>query len=84
MRGGAIGKSSSAKTFSYKDVVHAQMPKKTAPPVKAPKPFLVNKLEETPSIEIMHPTLDEKTQMFAEQAIICRFNGLWPHTSDLY
>jgi len=44
----------------------------------------VNKLEETPSIEIMHPTVDEQTQKFAEHAIICRFNGLWPRIADLY
>lgn len=84
LRGGAIGQSYSAGAFSYKDVAHAQMPKKTVPPVHAPKPFLVDKLEETPSIEIIHPTLDEQTQKFAEHAIICRFNRLWPRTVDLY
>lgn len=59
LRGGAVGQSSSAAAFSYKDAVHAQRPKKTAPPAQAPKPFLVDKLEETPSIEIMHPMLDD-------------------------
>jgi len=44
----------------------------------------VDKLGETPSIEIMHPSLDEKIQKYAEDAIICRFNGLWPRTADLY
>lgn len=41
-------------------------------------------MEETPTIEISHPSLDEKYQTFAETALICRFNGLWPRTADLY
>lgn len=85
LRGGAAGESSSAKAFSYRDAVHAQKPeKKTVPPVQAPKPFMVEKLEEVPTIEIMHPSLDEQAQNFAEHAIICRFNGLWPRATDLY
>ncbi len=84
LKGGAVGQSSSAAAFSYKDVVHAQSSKKTAPPAQAPKPFLVEKLEGTPSIEIMHPTLDEQIQNYAEHAIICRFNGLWPCIANLY
>ena len=84
LQGGAVGQSSSALAFSYKDVVHAQKPKSSAPPAQAPKPFLVDKLEETPSIEIMHPTMDRQFQMFAEYGIICRFNGLWLRTKDLY
>ena len=59
LRGGAAGQSSSAPAFSYKDVVHAQPPKKTAQPPEASKTFLVDKLEEVPSIEISHPSLDD-------------------------
>lgn len=85
LRGVVAGDSSSARAFSYRDAVHAQKPgKKTVPPVQAPKPFLVDKLEEVLTIEIMHPSLDEQAQKFAEHAIICRFNGLWPRTADLY
>ena len=43
----------------------------------------MDKLEETPSNEIGHPTLDEQTQKYAEHGIICKFNGLWPRTADL-
>ena len=84
LRGGAARKSSTAPAFSYKDVVHAQTHKTPTPPAKAPTPFLVDKLEEIPSIEIAHPTLDEKIQKYADFSIICRFNGLWPRTADLY
>ena len=76
LRGGAIGQSSSAPTFSYKDVVHSTSPK--PPEAPKPKPFLVDKLGEVPSVEISHPDLAEDLQKFAERAIICRFNGLWP------
>jgi len=41
-------------------------------------------MEETPAIEINHPSLDDQYQTFAETALICRFNGLWPRTADLY
>lgn len=84
LRGRVVGQSSSVATFSYKDAVHAQKPNKAAPPAQAPKPFLVDKLEETPSIEITHPLLDDQIQKYAEHGIICMFNGLWPRTSDLY
>jgi len=85
LRGGAAGESSSDKAFSYKDAVHAKKPEKTAPPVQAPpKPFLVDKSEEVPSIEISYSELADDTQKFAERAIICRFNGLWPRSKDLY
>ena len=60
LRGGASGKNSSATAFSYKDAVHKQPSKRAAQPDKAPKPFLVHKREETPSIEISHPTLDDQ------------------------
>ena len=39
LRGGAVGQSSSAKAFSYKDAIHAQRPEKTAPPVQAANLF---------------------------------------------
>ena len=50
----------------------------------APKPFIVDKLEEIPSIELSHPALADHYQKFAETTIICKFNGLWPHTTNLY
>lgn len=84
LRGGAAGQSSSAATFSYKDVVHAHKSKNKIPPAQVPKPFLVDKLEEVSSIEINDPSLDLNHQVFAETGIICRFNGLWPRTADLY
>lgn len=84
LRGGAVGQSSASKGFSYKDAVHAQPAKESAQSTEAPKPFLVDKMEETPAIEINHPSLDDQHQTFAESALICRFNGLWPCTADLY
>lgn len=79
LRGGAGRQSSSP--FSYKDAVHSEIPK----PLEAlkPKPFLVDKIEEVPSVEITHEDLATQLQEFAERAIICRFNGLWPRSRDL-
>ena len=84
LRGGASGQTSSAPAFSYKDAVHAQTTRKESQPPEASKPFLVDKREEIPSLEISHPSLDDQSQAFAETTIIWRFNGLWPRTTDLY
>ena len=84
LRGGAAGQTFAPKGFSYKEAVKAQPPKHSAPPPKAPKPFLVDKMEEVPSVELSHPALVENLQFFSEYALICRFNGLWPRTEDLY
>lgn len=82
LRGGTGGQSSSAPPFSYKDAVHSENPK--APKALKPKRFLVDKIEEVPSVEITHEGLANQLQQFAERAIICRFNGLWPRSQDLY
>jgi len=82
LRGGAAGQSSSAPPFSYKAAVHYEIP--ISPETPKPKPFLVDKLEEVPIVEIYHPDLADDLQKFAERAIICKFNGLWPRTKDLY
>lgn len=82
LRGGAAGQSSYAPPFSYKAAVRSEIPASPEPP--KPKPFLVDKLEEVPSVEISYSDLADNTQKFAERAIICRFNGLWPRSKDLY
>lgn len=82
LRGGAARQSSSAPPFSYKAAVHSEIP--ISPETPKPKPFLVDKLEEVPFVEISHRGLADDIQKFAERAIICRFNGLWPRSKDLY
>ena len=82
LRGGDVGQSSSAPSFSYKDAVHSDLPK--PPEALKPKPFLVDKLEEVPSFELTHSDITSDLQTFAERAIICRFNGLWPRSKELY
>jgi len=89
LRGGSFRKTSSAPSFSFKDVVrkdsaHSKPSSSAGQPFEAPKPFLVDKSEDIPSINLSHPGIDEHHQLFAESALVCRFNGLWPCTSDLY
>lgn len=84
LRGGTVGQTSAPKGFSYKEAVKSQPFKNFAPPPEAPKPFLVDKLEEVPSIEISHLDLEGKLQSFLELALICRLNGLWPRREYLY
>jgi len=45
---------------------------------------LVDKSEEIPSINFPHAEIENRLQIFEESALICRFNGLWPRTTDLY
>lgn len=82
LRGGAAGQTSSTRPFSYKDAVHSENPK--PPEALKSKAFLVEKVEEVPSVELMHEELASQHQDFAERAIICRFNNLWPRSQDLY
>lgn len=89
LRGGSFRQTSSAPSFSYKDAVHkdaahSQPSSTVGHPFEAPKPFLVDKSEKIPPIDLSHPGIDDRYQCFAESALICRFNGLWPRTSDLY
>lgn len=82
LRGGAVGQSSSTRPFSYKDAVHSENPKSPVAPKS--KVFLVDKIEEVPFVELIHEEMTSQLQDFAERAIICRFNGLWPRSQDLY
>lgn len=82
LRGGATGQPSASRPFSYKEVVHSELP--NPPEALKSKAFLVDKAEEISFIELRHDELASQLQNFAERAIICRFNGLWPRSQDLY
>lgn len=89
LRGGSFRQTSYAPPFSFKDVVrkdvaHSQPSSSADHPFEAPKPFLVDKSEDIPSINLSHPGIDDHYQLYAEAALVCRFNGLWPRTSELY
>lgn len=89
LRGGSFGQTSSAPPFSYKDAArkNAAQPQNSSSATQLngiPKPFLVDKTEEIPSISLSNPRVENRYQILAESALICRFNGLWPRTVDLY
>ena len=44
----------------------------------------MDKTEDIPATEISHPSLGNQTQLMAEKAIVFRFNGLWPRSTDFY
>ena len=48
------------------------------------RPSVVEKMEEVPSVVISNPILEENIQFLSEYGLICRFNGLWLRTEDLY
>jgi len=63
LRGGAAGQSSSTRPFSYKDAVHSENPK--TPEALKSKAFLVDKIEEVPSVELINEDLASHLQDFA-------------------
>lgn len=89
LRGGSSEQTSSAPSFSYKDAARKnaaqpQASSKAAQLNGVPKWFLVEKIEEIPSISFSNPGVENRYQIFVESALICRFKGLWPRTADLY
>ncbi|KAH9290544.1 hypothetical protein KI387_034661, partial [Taxus chinensis] len=48
------------------------------------QPYLVDLVEEAVEVEIINPTVDAYFKTMSEDAIIGRFNGLWPSSSALY
>ncbi|KAH9318930.1 hypothetical protein KI387_020699, partial [Taxus chinensis] len=48
------------------------------------QPYLVDLAEEAVEVEIINPAVDAYFKTLSEDAIIGRFNGLWPSSSALY
>jgi len=47
-------------------------------------PFIVEKVEDVLAVEITHPYLDGIYDWFVGNGHIFCFDGLWPHSIDLY
>lgn len=46
--------------------------------------YIVERVEKTPLLELTDPTIEGIHKEYSERGIICRFNGLWPNSIDLY
>ena len=82
LRGGTVENRGTTGPSSYKDAARSKGSQSTAAPPS--KPYIVEKLDAIPSLEIKNT---EVTQLFSSlqtHALICRFNGFWPRSFDLH
>jgi len=96
MRGGMPGNRGTAGPSSYKDAARTNGPQtyKDAARTKGPQteattnvqpsPYIVEKLESTPVLEIKNEQVKGLFNTLQAKAVICRFNGFWPKSHDLH
>lgn len=74
---------SSSSKPSFKDVINNR-----ASPNQAQVPsvveYIVEKTKLTPCMEMVNSTIGGIFSTYSSQAIVCRFNGLWPKIEQLY
>jgi len=71
-------------TQSYKDASRTKGPQTEATLVDQPSPYIVEKLESTPVLEIKNEQVKGLFRSLQAKAVICRFNGFWPKSHDLH
>jgi len=96
MRGGMPGNRGTAGPSSYKDAARTKGPqtykdaaRSKGPQTEAtstvqPSPYIVEKLESTPVLEIKNEQVKGLFNTLQDKAVICRFNGFWPRSHDLH
>ena len=84
LRGGSVANRGTAGPSSYKDAARSKGPQPTAaPPSSQPKPYIVEKLDVIPSLEVKNTEVTQLFSTLQTHALICRFNGFWPRSFDL-
>jgi len=91
LRGGADGKQRGPVPShkgngpsTYKDAARSKGPQAEATPIVQPSPYIVEKLESTPVLEIKNEQVKGLFSSLQAEAVICRFNGFWPKSQDLH
>ena len=69
---------------SYKDAARSKGPQTEATSTVQPSPYIVEKLESTPVLEIKNEQVKGIFSSLQAEAVICRFNGFWPKSHDLH
>jgi len=82
---------------SYKDAARPKGPQtfkaderskrpqtEATPPVSPSSPYIVEKLDTIPSLEVKNSQVKKLFSQLQTHAIICRFNGYWPRSFDLH
>jgi len=92
LRGGTDRTRGTAGPSSYKEAARPKGPKtttftpSTTVPMSTdqPRPYIVEKLDEIPSLEVKNPEVKKLFSTLQTHALICRFNGYWPRSYDLH
>jgi len=94
LRGGSSGKTAGPSSYkdaarskgtqSYKDAARSKGPQTEATSTEQPSPYIVEKLESTPVLEIKNEQVKGLFRSLQAKAVICRFNGFWPKSHDLH
>jgi len=69
---------------TYKDAARSKGPQTEASTNVQPSPYIVEKLDSTPVLEIKNQQVKGLFNTLQNQAVICRFNGFWPRSHDLH
>lgn len=81
LRGGKFGNRGTTGPSSYKDAARSKGPQASAaPPSQQPKPYIVEKLDDIPSLEVKNTKVTKLFSTLQTHALICRFNGFWPRS----
>jgi len=84
LRGGAEGKRGPTFPTSYKEATHPKGSQPAASTSSQPSPYIVEKLDSSPILEIKHPQVKQLFSTLQSHAVICRFNGFWPRYFELH
>ena len=85
LRGGSFGNRGTAGPSSFKDAACSKGPQSSAaPPSSQPKPYIVEKPDDIPSLEVKNQEVTKLFSILQTHALICRFNGFWPSSYDLH
>jgi len=94
MRGGMPGRTAGPSSYkeaarskgpqTYKDATRTKGPQAEATTNVQPSPYIVEKLESTPVLEIKNQQVKGLFNTLQNKAVICRFNGFWPRSHDLH
>ena len=81
--GGVVGAGASSSSKSYKQAARSKVLPNTVKSANDPFPYIVEKLEEFPTLEVRNPEVTQLFCTFESTAVICIFNGLWPFSKGL-
>lgn len=72
--------------ISYKNILQGNKESGSSPDQGryTPKPYIVDQLGQTPTLNFDSTGLDVFVNSYETQALICRFNSFWPKPMDLF